>query len=132
MLRRLSLLSPRLWAPPASGAAAGQPWAAARATSLGVFSAGTGGPAGLRSLSAASVVGAGHPLLSVVSELPRGSGGITRRGMAVAAFERTKKHANIGSIGHVDHGTCGGGCGRVVLGLCRRAELAWRAVIGLV
>lgn len=130
MLRRLSLLSPRLWAPPASEAAAGQSWATARA-SVGVCSAGAGGPAGLRSLSTASVVGAGHPLLSL-AEAPRVSGGITRRSMAVAAFERTKKHANIGSIGHVDHGTCGCGCCRVGVGRYQRAELAWRAVIHLV
>ena len=37
---------------------------------------------------------------------PRGGGGIIRRiiQMAKAKFERNKPHANIGTIGHVDHG----------------------------
>ena len=37
---------------------------------------------------------------------PQGGGGIIRRiiQMAKAKFERTKPHANIGTIGHVDHG----------------------------
>lgn len=102
MFRRLSLLSPRLWAPSPAAPAAGQPWAA-RASSLGVCG-GAGPAAGLRSLSVASPFTIGLPVLSVMQARRDSAAFVTRRGMATEAFERTKKHANIGSIGHVDHG----------------------------
>eukprot|EP00171_Calliarthron_tuberculosum_P018916 IDg18916t1 len=41
---------------------------------------------------------------AAASMVPRAAAG--RRGLA-EAFERTKPHLNVGTIGHVDHGKCG-------------------------
>lgn len=103
MFRRLSLLSPRLWASLPAAPAGGQPWAS-RASILGAWSGGACPGAGLRSLNASSLAAASHSIPSVVHARRGGNTFVTRRCMATEAFERTKKHANIGSIGHVDHG----------------------------
>ncbi|KAK1858476.1 hypothetical protein I4F81_001081 [Pyropia yezoensis] len=103
MFRRLSLLSPRLWASLPAAPAGGQPWAS-RSSCLGAWSGGAGPGSGLRSLNVASLAAASHSLPSVAHERRGSNTFVTRRGMATDVFERTKKHANIGSIGHVDHG----------------------------
>lgn len=48
---------------------------------------------------------ASHSMPSVGHAHSGGNSFVIRRGMATETFERKKKHANIGSIGHVDHGT---------------------------
>lgn len=106
MFRRLSLLSPRLWASLPAAPAGGQPWAS-RSSCLGAWSGGAGPGSGLRSLNVASLAAASHSLPSVAHERRGSNTFVTRRGMATEVFERTKKHANIGSIGHVDHGALG-------------------------
>lgn len=103
MFHRLSLLSPRLLGSLPAAPAGGQLWAA-RASSLGAWSGSAGLGAGLRSLHVSSLAAASQSVPSVVHARSGGNPFITRRSMATEAFERSKKHANIGSIGHVDHG----------------------------
>lgn len=103
MFRGLSLLSPRLLGSLPASPAGGQAWAA-RASSSGAWSGGAGLGACLRSLHVSSMTAGSQSVPSVVHTRSGGNPFVTRRSMATEAFERTKKHANIGSIGHVDHG----------------------------